>query len=101
MVLKATTNDRRHLVICHDELRGPCSGLCRSGGISNNNKYVVCVNSTGLRSFRALGAEDLRAPWHCRIQGGALGSGYVQLIWPLPRPWASTPSAQWIKLHCA
>ncbi|GFX53915.1 uncharacterized protein TNCV_1598611 [Trichonephila clavipes] len=40
MVLKATTNDKRHLALCHDEVRGPRSGLCRSGGISNNdNKY--------------------------------------------------------------
>ncbi|GFT67346.1 uncharacterized protein TNCV_2360041 [Trichonephila clavipes] len=37
MVLKATANDRRHLAFCHDEFRGPQSGLCRSGGISNNN----------------------------------------------------------------
>ncbi|GFX32421.1 uncharacterized protein TNCV_2173411 [Trichonephila clavipes] len=36
MVLKATANDRRHLALCHDEFRGPPSGLCRSGGISNN-----------------------------------------------------------------
>ncbi|GFW22483.1 uncharacterized protein TNCV_2170171 [Trichonephila clavipes] len=37
MVLKATPNDRRHLALCHDEFRGPRSGLCRLGGISNNN----------------------------------------------------------------
>ncbi|GFU07733.1 uncharacterized protein TNCV_4164281 [Trichonephila clavipes] len=30
MVLKATANDRRHLALCHDEFRGPRSGLCRS-----------------------------------------------------------------------
>ncbi|GFX65497.1 uncharacterized protein TNCV_4735451 [Trichonephila clavipes] len=36
MVLKVTDNDRRHLALCHDEFRGPRSGLCRSGGISNN-----------------------------------------------------------------
>ncbi|GFX10267.1 uncharacterized protein TNCV_1866641 [Trichonephila clavipes] len=36
MVLKATVNDRHHLALCHDEFRGPCSGLCRSGGIGNN-----------------------------------------------------------------
>ncbi|GFU57107.1 uncharacterized protein TNCV_1779701 [Trichonephila clavipes] len=28
MVLKATDNDRRHLSLCHDEFRGPQSGLC-------------------------------------------------------------------------
>ncbi|GFV31865.1 putative DD41D transposase [Trichonephila clavipes] len=38
MVLKATANDRRQLALCHDEFREPASGLCRSGGISNNNK---------------------------------------------------------------
>ncbi|GFX72187.1 uncharacterized protein TNCV_1954631 [Trichonephila clavipes] len=37
MVLKATANDKRHLALCHDEFRGPRSGLCRPGGISNNN----------------------------------------------------------------
>ncbi|GFV83043.1 hypothetical protein TNCV_1180571 [Trichonephila clavipes] len=31
MVLKATANDKRHLALCHDEYRGPRSGLCRSG----------------------------------------------------------------------
>ncbi|GFX95755.1 uncharacterized protein TNCV_4886811 [Trichonephila clavipes] len=36
MVLKASANDRRHLALCPDEFRGPRSGLCRSGGISNN-----------------------------------------------------------------
>ncbi|PRD27058.1 UNVERIFIED_CONTAM: hypothetical protein NCL1_36380 [Trichonephila clavipes] len=30
MVLKATDNDRRHLALCHDEFRGPRSGLCQS-----------------------------------------------------------------------
>ncbi|GFT30855.1 RNase H domain-containing protein [Trichonephila clavipes] len=34
MVLKPTANDRRHLDLCHDEFRGPRSGLCRSGLIS-------------------------------------------------------------------
>ncbi|GFU83108.1 uncharacterized protein TNCV_65771 [Trichonephila clavipes] len=28
MVLKTTANDRRHLVLCHDEFRGRSSGLC-------------------------------------------------------------------------
>ncbi|GFW28853.1 uncharacterized protein TNCV_201761 [Trichonephila clavipes] len=27
MVVKATANDRRHLAFCHDEFRGPRSGL--------------------------------------------------------------------------
>ncbi|GFU44577.1 uncharacterized protein TNCV_1506851 [Trichonephila clavipes] len=37
MVHKATANDRHHLALCHDEFHAPRSGLCRSGGISNNN----------------------------------------------------------------
>ncbi|GFW30887.1 uncharacterized protein TNCV_2939891 [Trichonephila clavipes] len=37
MALKATTNNRRHLALCHDEFGGPRSGFCRSGGICNNN----------------------------------------------------------------
>ncbi|GFV88033.1 uncharacterized protein TNCV_3241831 [Trichonephila clavipes] len=37
MVLIATADDRRHLALCHDEFRGPRSGLYRSGGVGNNN----------------------------------------------------------------
>ncbi|GFX62643.1 hypothetical protein TNCV_4868031 [Trichonephila clavipes] len=40
MVLKAMANDRRHLALCH-EFRGPRSGLCRSGGISNSNNSCL------------------------------------------------------------
>ncbi|GFY27314.1 uncharacterized protein TNCV_2069341 [Trichonephila clavipes] len=40
MVLKAMANDRRNLALCHDEFRGPWSGICRSGGISNNNNKI-------------------------------------------------------------
>ncbi|GFV27074.1 uncharacterized protein TNCV_4853111 [Trichonephila clavipes] len=40
IVLKATTNDRRHLAICHDELHGPRFGICRSGGIGINNRFI-------------------------------------------------------------
>ncbi|GFV84747.1 uncharacterized protein TNCV_4297291 [Trichonephila clavipes] len=37
MVLKATANNnRRHLALLHEEIHGPLSSLCRSGGISNN-----------------------------------------------------------------
>ncbi|GFU85664.1 uncharacterized protein TNCV_5126731 [Trichonephila clavipes] len=42
MVLTATVNDRRYLALHHDEFSGPRSGLCRSGGISNNNNIVSC-----------------------------------------------------------
>ncbi|GFY32695.1 uncharacterized protein TNCV_4638011 [Trichonephila clavipes] len=37
MVLKASANDRGQLALYSDEFRRPSSGLCRSGGISNNN----------------------------------------------------------------
>ncbi|GFU98528.1 hypothetical protein TNCV_3653591 [Trichonephila clavipes] len=35
----AQSYDRRYLALCHEESRGPRTGLCRSGGINNNNKY--------------------------------------------------------------
>ncbi|GFV01711.1 uncharacterized protein TNCV_2774071 [Trichonephila clavipes] len=38
MVLKATANDSRHLAFAMMNFVGPQSGLCRSGGISYNNK---------------------------------------------------------------
>ncbi|GFY20764.1 uncharacterized protein TNCV_1119981 [Trichonephila clavipes] len=41
MVLKATTDDRRHLALYHDEFPGP--GLCRSGGISNNSNNNIIL----------------------------------------------------------
>ncbi|GFV00520.1 uncharacterized protein TNCV_3644981 [Trichonephila clavipes] len=44
MVLKATANDRRHLALCRNEFRGPRSGLCQSGGISNNNNSIIQHN---------------------------------------------------------
>ncbi|GFX40719.1 uncharacterized protein TNCV_1218421 [Trichonephila clavipes] len=45
MVLKATTNNRRHLALCHDEFRGPPSGLCRSGSTSNKNRFSKFYSS--------------------------------------------------------
>ncbi|GFS52977.1 hypothetical protein TNCV_331131 [Trichonephila clavipes] len=56
-VLKATASVSRKLAICRDECREPRSGLCQSGGTSNNNdvnkqridceivKYKVCTKS--------------------------------------------------------
>ncbi|GFV01716.1 uncharacterized protein TNCV_2187241 [Trichonephila clavipes] len=41
MVLKATANDRRHLAFCHDEFRGPRSGLCRSVELSHPSGTVA------------------------------------------------------------
>ncbi|GFU75299.1 uncharacterized protein TNCV_4755581 [Trichonephila clavipes] len=46
MVVKATANDRRHFALCHDEFREPRSGLCQSGGISNNkNNNILKYNN--------------------------------------------------------
>ncbi|GFV33973.1 hypothetical protein TNCV_2613711 [Trichonephila clavipes] len=53
MVLKAMANERRHLVLSHDELRGPRSGLCRSGGISNNNNITLNRSYSHLDFFNA------------------------------------------------
>ncbi|GFU05228.1 hypothetical protein TNCV_575471 [Trichonephila clavipes] len=39
IVPKATVNDRRHLALCHDEFRGPRSGLCRSG-LSKSEDFI-------------------------------------------------------------
>ncbi|GFT77696.1 uncharacterized protein TNCV_4245641 [Trichonephila clavipes] len=44
MVLKAMANDRRHIALCHDEFRG----LCRSGGIGNNNNPILKIYGTFL-----------------------------------------------------
>ncbi|GFV43566.1 hypothetical protein TNCV_1690101 [Trichonephila clavipes] len=48
MVLKATTNDRCHLAHCHEEFRGPQSGLCRSGAVvptrRRNMSHSSCHN---------------------------------------------------------
>ncbi|GFW79549.1 hypothetical protein TNCV_128541 [Trichonephila clavipes] len=38
-MLKATANDRRHLALCHDEFRGPRSGLCRSGQMCKTGHF--------------------------------------------------------------
>ncbi|GFV79546.1 hypothetical protein TNCV_279991 [Trichonephila clavipes] len=46
--------------------------VCVEYSVSTDKSNTV---SAGLSSFWALGAEDLRAPWHCSIEGGALGSG--------------------------
>ncbi|GFT90507.1 hypothetical protein TNCV_4491941 [Trichonephila clavipes] len=66
------------------------------------NKRYLCRISNGcpycgasLSSFRALGAEHLQAPLALAEQRK---SGYVQLIWALPRP--EPQGARWINLHC-
>ncbi|GFW83097.1 hypothetical protein TNCV_3236451 [Trichonephila clavipes] len=62
MVLKATANDMRQLAICHDEFCGPRSGLCRSGGISNNNrrtkKFLIETKSITSRPSDILGQHQ-------------------------------------------
>ncbi|GFW02824.1 hypothetical protein TNCV_3732241 [Trichonephila clavipes] len=39
MVLKGTAMGRHHL--CHDDFRGPRSGLCRSGVFCNNKEKIM------------------------------------------------------------
>ncbi|GFW94927.1 uncharacterized protein TNCV_3398061 [Trichonephila clavipes] len=46
MMLKATANDSRHLALCHDEFRGPRSGLCRSGGRKVSSIFFPSEDST-------------------------------------------------------
>ncbi|GFV11718.1 transposable element Tcb1 transposase [Trichonephila clavipes] len=41
MVLKAAATDRRHLALCHDEFRGPRTGLCRSGILNVVQQMVI------------------------------------------------------------
>ncbi|GFW02320.1 hypothetical protein TNCV_1732351 [Trichonephila clavipes] len=57
MVLKDTANDRRHLALCHDEFRRPRSGLCRSGGIGNNNSN----NKLAIKTYLAKGPDSPQA----------------------------------------
>ncbi|GFV45299.1 transposable element Tcb2 transposase [Trichonephila clavipes] len=52
MVLKATTNDRRHLAIYHDEFRGPKSGLCRSGKQISRKTVARRLRGGGLYARR-------------------------------------------------
>ncbi|GFX24156.1 hypothetical protein TNCV_2436491 [Trichonephila clavipes] len=63
MVLKATTNDRRHLALCHDEFRGPRSGLCRSGGIGNNNKLCSKTATDVVQSGRSIFDDFFQHLW--------------------------------------
>ncbi|GFU55222.1 uncharacterized protein TNCV_427221 [Trichonephila clavipes] len=58
MALKATANDRHHLALCHDEFRGPRSGLCRSGGISNNKNNFIQVMDTNSWSALLLSSHS-------------------------------------------
>ncbi|GFX67760.1 uncharacterized protein TNCV_1564621 [Trichonephila clavipes] len=54
MVLKATANDRRHLALCHDELRGPRFGFCRSGGIALSIKFFQRFGKTPMETLEML-----------------------------------------------
>ncbi|GFX72493.1 hypothetical protein TNCV_4060901 [Trichonephila clavipes] len=89
MVLKATANDRRHLALCHDEFRGPRSGLYRSGGISNNNN-VSCrhILQVALKNNKmAIGDEPPNSEPQRKTQDDTPSSKLPQ---PVPRQ-ASVP----------
>ncbi|GFT43141.1 uncharacterized protein TNCV_5119921 [Trichonephila clavipes] len=78
MVLKATANDRRHLTRCHDEFRGPRSGLCRSdrkpltvssGGGWRVTKGLPIIRTSGTvtRRIASTSAQDRSsARWYRR-----------------------------------
>ncbi|GFX98782.1 hypothetical protein TNCV_1503581 [Trichonephila clavipes] len=71
--------ERHHIAHCHDEFRGPLSGLCRSGGISNNNS----------KSLYTMVDQD----WWCRAgRGNAVKTRRVEqavVSWPLPKNYSS------------
>ncbi|GFT12940.1 hypothetical protein TNCV_5096151 [Trichonephila clavipes] len=69
MVLKATANDRRHLALCRDEFRGPRSGLCQSGGISNNNtSNISLLNSIHCYSMEGGAIKIMNENWVASIE---------------------------------
>ncbi|GFW75696.1 hypothetical protein TNCV_4428791 [Trichonephila clavipes] len=69
MALKATVNDRRHLTLCHDEFRGPRSGLCRSGGISNNIHVFPGIGTQALRLFAGLDPKQFNVGIRSKLFG--------------------------------
>ncbi|GFT75568.1 hypothetical protein TNCV_1135381 [Trichonephila clavipes] len=72
MVLKVTDDDRRHLAHCHDEFRGPRSGLCRSGGARALHLYFPSSNLT----------REHTARWLFRVP--SLRKGTIQTSMPSP-----------------
>ncbi|GFV43259.1 uncharacterized protein TNCV_72161 [Trichonephila clavipes] len=67
MVLKATANDWRHLAFCHDEFRGPRSGLCRSGGISNNKNNRIRGSAIFFQRKHPTVISKKRHSWFFRV----------------------------------
>ncbi|GFT30386.1 hypothetical protein TNCV_2376821 [Trichonephila clavipes] len=58
MALKATANDRRHLALCHEEFRGPRSGLCRSVIVSQREKTVSLTSELCEEIIQRLSVEE-------------------------------------------
>ncbi|GFX33944.1 uncharacterized protein TNCV_911481 [Trichonephila clavipes] len=92
MVLKATDNYRRHLALCHDEFRGPRSGLCDQVALYHVAKaaewyryrIVVCLVTSSspipLKTRRVGQRCTLnlsRAETSCRWCGGVVRRGGV------------------------
>ncbi|GFY08823.1 histone-lysine N-methyltransferase SETMAR [Trichonephila clavipes] len=71
MVFKATANDMHHLVLCHDEFRGPRFGLCRSGGTTTPCAalYMIVKLKCNIRV-----EIHLYGPFSCELQGVKNGS---------------------------
>ncbi|GFU98415.1 uncharacterized protein TNCV_3652461 [Trichonephila clavipes] len=78
MVLKAPANDRRRLALCHDEFRGPRSGLCRLGGISNNNKTNIEKSVYLLDETKQMGCRSFFA--ECRRKQRTDGCDRTRLV---------------------
>ncbi|GFW43713.1 hypothetical protein TNCV_4770621 [Trichonephila clavipes] len=71
MVLKA--NDRRHLALCHDEFRGPRSGLCRSA--IRTRVHACLVLSPGATQDQTWGGADARGSKPSRWRGVVVWRG--------------------------
>ncbi|GFW31455.1 uncharacterized protein TNCV_1288021 [Trichonephila clavipes] len=90
IVLKATANDRRHLALCHDEFRGPRSGLCRSDGIGNNN------DNRFPHGLRQSSHPKRRRDDHSHREPNPVGTANLQNANFVPR----VPSDGWCYTRC-
>ncbi|GFW30597.1 hypothetical protein TNCV_455351 [Trichonephila clavipes] len=75
-MLKATVNDRLHLALCYDEIRGPRFGLCRSVW---DLSFTHVLRKTG--SWSAEDASATKAADRGRFDGSLLKTD-VMVSWP-------------------
>ncbi|GFV89977.1 hypothetical protein TNCV_4643191 [Trichonephila clavipes] len=81
MVLKTKANDRRHFAPCHDEFCRSRSGLCRSGGISNNNKsFKVKFERSSLLAMWLLAGVSFRNPVPLKTRFDSKSSGWRGVV---------------------